>query len=228
MCHIFICLIGNAFLFISFLGNIFNTLCVLSLTLILLKDALRLPINKPNLDLTTVTKTRRKKLRQNCLFLFSFEWQKKFAQNSLFISFLLSIYWAQRVVQIRPVRVAKRRPGVLKHIQSDFCLLFKKTAQAKWGQVYKNCSLPSSLETKPNNRPLKRGEGKPTKNDSGFAVVCLSVLLFFIIYIFSLINSSFYYFFTKNILRAESGVDSPRSGCEAATRCTKTYTFFFL
>ena len=48
MAPYFLYLIGNAFLFISFLGNIVNTLCVLSLTLILLKDALRLPINKPS------------------------------------------------------------------------------------------------------------------------------------------------------------------------------------
>ena len=73
-------------------------------------------------------------------------------------------------------------------------------------------------------RPRNGQVSKPTKNDSGFAVVRLSVLLFFIIYIFPLINSSFYYFFTKNILSAESGADSPRSGCEAATQCTKTYT----
>ena len=63
-------LISNAFLFISFLGNIVNTLCVLSLTLILLKDALRLPINKKNLDRATVTKTHLKKLRQNCRLFF--------------------------------------------------------------------------------------------------------------------------------------------------------------
>ena len=66
------------------------------------------------------------------------------------------------------------------------------------------------------------------KTTAFFTVVRLSVLLFFIIYIFPLINSSFYYFFTKNILSAESGADSPRSGCEAATRCTKTYTVSFL
>ena len=62
LCHIFICLIGNSFHFISFLGNIVNTLCILSLTLIFLKVAFRLSINKPNLDRATVTKTRRKKI----------------------------------------------------------------------------------------------------------------------------------------------------------------------
>ena len=31
-----------------------------------------------------------------------------------------------------------------------------------------------------------------------------------------------------NILSAESGADSPRSGCEAATRCTKMYTVSLL
>ena len=39
---------------------------------------------------------------------------------------------------------------------------------------------------------------------------------------------SFYIIFTINILSAESGADSPRSGCEAATRSTKTYTVFLL
>ena len=37
-------------------------------------------------------------------------------------------------------------------------------------------------------------------------------------------NSLFISFFTINILSAESGADSPRSGCEAATQCTKMYT----
>ena len=93
MCHIFICLIGNAFLFISFLGNIVNTLCVLSLTLILLKDALLLPINKPSPNQTSQRLQRRaeknygkivvffclvlsgRKIRSKTLFLYHFYYQ---------------------------------------------------------------------------------------------------------------------------------------------------------
>ena len=119
-------MIGNSFHFISFLGNIVNILCVLILTLIFLKDAFRLSINKPNLDRASEVRSKHTKKRQYFL-----------------LSFLVGAF-------------------------------------------------------------------------------------IFIIYIFPLINSSFYYFFTKNILSAESGADSPRSGCEAATRCTKIYTVSLL
>ena len=128
MCHIFICLIGNTFLFISFLGNIINTLCVLSLTLILLKDALRLPINKPSPNQT-----------------------------------------AQRACE-----------------QAD-----KKKRQRFCCRSF------------------------------------VGAFIFYNLYISSY-KFFFFYFFTKNILSAESGADSPRSGCEAATRCTKMYTVSLL
>ena len=117
-------MIGNTFLFISFLGNIINTLCVLSLTLIFLKDAFRLPINKLSPNQTAQRLQRRAEknyVKIVVFFLFSFEWHKKFAQKL-----------------------------------------------------------------------------------------------------------SFYIIFTINILSAESSTESPNSGCEAATRCTKTYTVSLL
>ena len=78
--------------------------------------------------------------------------------------------------------------------------------------------------TTPKNRPLNGQVSKPTKNRRMVSVGLFVGAFIFMIYIFPLINSSFYYFFTKNILSSESGADSPRSGCEAATQCTKTYT----
>ena len=90
-------------------------------TFMLLMYTLCLPVNKPSPNNRPHNgyKDAPKKLRQNCrLFCLVLSGIKNSLKNSLFISFLLSIYWAQRVVQIRPVRVVRRRLGVLKRTRS--------------------------------------------------------------------------------------------------------------
>ena len=47
----------------------------------------------------------------------------------------------------------------------------------------------------------------------------------FELYVFLLKTLLFYYQYIES---AESGTDSPHSGCEAATQCTKTYTVIFI
>ena len=76
----------------------------------------------------------------------------------------------------------------------------------------------------PNNRPHNGYKDAPKK-----ITAKLSSFLFSFEWLKKFAQKlSFYIIFTKNILSAESVADSPRSGCEAATRCTKTYTVSFL
>ena len=80
-----------------------------------------------------------------------------------------------------------------------------------------DCLSINQAQIRPRNGQVSKPTKKPADVFRRFVCRCFYFL-------FPLINSSFYYFFTKNILSAESGADSPRSGCEAATQCTKMYT----